>query len=219
MKEQRLTRNESRLQTRVKLIEAAELVFVRVGFDAASVEQIAAEAGFSRGAFYSNFESKDELFLELLDKKRSETQDDLDTIFREKKDAKGRFVAAREWYANQSQERTWTVIKTEFSLRALRKRALRKRLSTLWQQELETYSALLDQYFLEAGLTSPESPRTIAVSLLATAQGLGMMSLLHSDSVLDCSIAAIRKLAFERLVPSPSGKVAMGGRPGRKGKR
>lgn len=219
MKEQRLTRSESRLQTRVKLIESAERVFVRVGFDAASVEQIAAEAGFSRGAFYSNFESKDELFLELLDKKRSETQNELDTIFREKKDAKGRFAAAREWYANQSHERTWTVIKTEFSLRALRKRALRKRLRALWEQELETYSALLDQYFLEAGLTSTESPRTIAVSLLATAQGLGMLSLPNSDSVLECSIAAIRKLAFERLVPSPSGKVPIGGRPGRKGKR
>ena len=219
MKEQRLTRSESRLQTRVKLIESAERAFVRVGFDAASVEQISAEAGFSRGAFYSNFESKDELFLELLDKRRGETQNELDTIFREKKHAKGRFAAAREWYANQSQERTWTVIKTEFSLRALRKRALRKRLSALWQQELETYTALLDQYFLEAGLTSTESPRTIAVSLLATAQGLGMLSLLNSDSVLGCSTAAIRKLAFERLVPGPSGKVPIGGRPGRKGKR
>lgn len=43
-------------------------MFVRIGFDAASVERIAGEAGFPRGAFYSNFESKDALFLELLDK-------------------------------------------------------------------------------------------------------------------------------------------------------
>lgn len=207
MKGQHLTRHESQQLTRVKLIQSAERVFVRAGFDAASVEQIAEEAGFSRGAFYSNFESKDELFLELLYKKRIETQNALDNIFREKKDGNERFRAARDWYADQWQQRTWTVLKTEFNLRALRKRALRKRLSALWRQEVEAYSALLAQYFSEAGLKPAESSQTIAVSLLAAAQGLGMLSLLGSDSALESTIAESRKLAFDRLVPSPSDKV------------
>jgi AcrR family transcriptional regulator len=206
MKGRRLTRHESQQLTRVKLIESAERVFVRAGFDAASVEQIAEEAGFSRGAFYSNFESKDELFLELLYKKSIETQNALDNIFREKKDGHERFRAARDWYADQWQQRTWTVLKTEFNLRALRKRALRRRLSALWRHEVEAYSALLTQYFLEAGLKPVESSQTIAVSLLATAQGLGMLSLLGSDSALESTIAESRKLAFDRLVPSPSDK-------------
>jgi AcrR family transcriptional regulator len=201
---QRLTRRESQQLTRVKLIEAAERVFVRTGFDAASVEQIAEEAGFSRGAFYSNFESKDELFLELLDKKRIETQTALDNIFREKKDGNERFRAARDWYADQWQQRAWTILKTEFNLRALRNRALRKRLGALWQQEVQTYAAILAQYFLEAGLKPAESPQTIVVSLLAAAQGLGMLSLLGSDSALESTIAESRKLAFDRLVPGPS---------------
>jgi len=51
--------------TRQKLLDAAALVFAEVGLDAASVEAICERAGFTRGAFYSNFESKDELFLEL----------------------------------------------------------------------------------------------------------------------------------------------------------
>jgi AcrR family transcriptional regulator len=215
MNGQRLTRRESQQLTRAKLIESAERVFVCAGFDAASVEQIAEEAGFSRGAFYSNFESKDELFLELLDKKRIETQNALDTIFREKKDGNERFRAARDWYADQWQQRTWTVLKTEFNLRALRKRGLRKRLSVLWQQEVGAYSGLLAQYFLEAGLKPAESPQTIAVSLLAAAQGLGMLSLLGSDSALDSTIAESRKLAFDRLVPSPSDKVPSRNQRGR----
>ena len=85
MKPQRLTRRESRDSTRARLIESAGRVFVRAGFDAASVEQIAEEAGFSRGAFYSNFKSKDGLFLELLDRKRIETQNSLSAIFQEKR--------------------------------------------------------------------------------------------------------------------------------------
>jgi AcrR family transcriptional regulator len=51
--------------TRQKLLDAAAQVFAEEGLDAASVEEICERAGFTRGAFYSNFESKDELFLEL----------------------------------------------------------------------------------------------------------------------------------------------------------
>lgn len=51
--------------TREKLLEAAAQVFAEDGLDAASVEAICERAGFTRGAFYSNFETKDELFLEL----------------------------------------------------------------------------------------------------------------------------------------------------------
>ena len=51
--------------TRQKLLDAAAQVFAEEGLDAASVEAICDRAGFTRGAFYSNFETKDELFLEL----------------------------------------------------------------------------------------------------------------------------------------------------------
>jgi AcrR family transcriptional regulator len=51
--------------TRARLLEAAAQVFAETGLDAASVEAVCERAGFTRGAFYSNFESKDELFLEL----------------------------------------------------------------------------------------------------------------------------------------------------------
>lgn len=54
-----------REQTRARLLDAAAEVFAEVGFEGASVEAVAERAGFTRGAFYSNFQSKDELFLEL----------------------------------------------------------------------------------------------------------------------------------------------------------
>ena len=62
----RLTRAEQQAETRRALLDAAARVFVERGFVGASVEAIAAEAGYTRGAFYSNFESKEELFAELL---------------------------------------------------------------------------------------------------------------------------------------------------------
>ena len=63
----RLTREESRAVTREKLLASAYEVMAREGYEGASIDRIAEEAGFSKGAFYSNFESKDEIFLELLE--------------------------------------------------------------------------------------------------------------------------------------------------------
>jgi AcrR family transcriptional regulator len=66
MHRQRLTRAERQAQTRRELLDAAARVFVRRGFTGSSVEEISAEAGYTRGAFYSNFSSKDEILVELL---------------------------------------------------------------------------------------------------------------------------------------------------------
>ena len=59
----RLTRAQQQEVTRVALVDAAIELFIERGVDATTIEEITAEAGFSRGAFYSNFESKDALFL------------------------------------------------------------------------------------------------------------------------------------------------------------
>lgn len=72
-KSPRLSREESRLQTRAHLLAAAKRLFVERGFGATSLRDIAAEAGYTQGAFYSNFASKEELFVELM-QERSRTQ-------------------------------------------------------------------------------------------------------------------------------------------------
>ena len=64
----RLTREESKELTRLRLIESAERLFIRRGFDDASVDEISEMAGYSRGAFYSNFDSKEQVFLAVIDR-------------------------------------------------------------------------------------------------------------------------------------------------------
>lgn len=60
-----MTATRSRENTRARLLDAAQQVFAEVGLEGATVEAVCERAGFTRGAFYSNFESKDELFLTL----------------------------------------------------------------------------------------------------------------------------------------------------------
>ena len=62
------TRAEQQLQTRERLVDAAARVFGRRGYHAATLEEVAREAGYSTGAVYSNFSGKEELFLALADR-------------------------------------------------------------------------------------------------------------------------------------------------------
>ena len=72
-KKRRLTREESKARTRSELLRAASRLFVRNGFVATSLSDIAEEAALTKGAVYSNFASKEELFLALL--QETETND------------------------------------------------------------------------------------------------------------------------------------------------
>jgi AcrR family transcriptional regulator len=64
-----ITRKEKQARTRAKLMLSAGKLFCRRGLEQASVDEIAHDAGYTKGAFYSNFKSKDELFLAMLDQK------------------------------------------------------------------------------------------------------------------------------------------------------
>ncbi len=67
-----VTRKEKQARTRQKLMRSAGKLFCRHGLEQASVDEIAQDAGYTKGAFYSNFKSKEELFLAMLDAKFGE---------------------------------------------------------------------------------------------------------------------------------------------------
>src|ERR1700712_5679119 len=74
----RLTRKQRQEHTRSCLLEAAGRVFARRGLSQASVDEVAADAGFTKGAVYANFGSKEELFLEMLDVRFARRLADMD---------------------------------------------------------------------------------------------------------------------------------------------
>ena len=119
-----------RRATRARLLEAAAEVFAEEGLQGASVEAICSRAGFTRGAFYSNFESKEQLFLELLGREfdrraeHVETQASaLEPQLRESGLCLGPDEAAHyiaEFFAPETDATTWFVLETEFLLLAMR---------------------------------------------------------------------------------------------------
>lgn len=119
-----------RQATRDRLLEAAAEVFAEEGLQGASVEAICSRAGFTRGAFYSNFASKEELFLELLQREFArraqcleEQARELEPQLRERASHLDPAEAARyiaEFFGLQQEATAWFVLETELLLLAMR---------------------------------------------------------------------------------------------------
>src|SRR5271169_4172442 len=98
METARLTREQSRANTRERLLAAARRVFARSGFHGASVEEIASEAGFSTGALYSNFDGKEDLFLALMEREIAEHAREIaDAVGERSSIAERATGGARQW--------------------------------------------------------------------------------------------------------------------------
>lgn len=119
-----------RQKTRARLLDAAFEIFARNGVHAASVEMITEAAGFTRGAFYSNFSTKEELFFALMERENGLRIDQLQAGVAE---YLGPFAEQGEGIADevvgavvanvlelQSEDRRWCLVQSEFLLLAMR---------------------------------------------------------------------------------------------------
>jgi AcrR family transcriptional regulator len=142
--------------TRRKLLASARRIFAREGFEAARIQDIAAHAGHTRGAFYANFESKESLFLALLEQQVSEHLSRLTARLQSCKSDLEKIAAIRTYYLERASDRQWSFLMLEFKLFAVRHPRIRARLARAhWQIRA---SAKLQINALLSG-TFPEKPR------------------------------------------------------------
>lgn len=94
----RLSRPEAQAQTREHLVEAAKRLFIECGFAGTSLRDIAEEAGYSQGAFYSNFPCKEAVLLELLKRHVALEDDEIETIVADRNHSPEQILAKlEEW--------------------------------------------------------------------------------------------------------------------------
>ena len=139
----RLTREQKQALTREKLLRSALEVLALDGYDGASVERIADEAGFSKGAFYSNFSSKEEILLELLEGNAGHDVVELSDLLREVVDPDEVIEVVVRWSDSRAAEQKWGLIAIEFLRRAQRDGTLGDRQRHLFVSQWEQVGALL----------------------------------------------------------------------------
>jgi AcrR family transcriptional regulator len=167
-----LTRAEQKAVTRERLLVAAEEVLARHGYGGASIDLITAEAGYSKGAIYSNFESKEAVFLELLRLHMARDMSELERIV--SLDADGLSAAVSGWLESLHADSDCPLLVTELQLQARRSPAFAKRYYALQEQQTRTLASILKRYFEVASIPLPMDPFDLAASITALTNGLSL---------------------------------------------
>ena len=171
----RLTRTDSKARTRAELIAAARWVFVKRGFHAASLEEIAEEAGYTKGAVYSNFHGKDDLFLAVLDEQYSQRTEAYAELMLGAEDMEETFRAiARFMLDAYAREPAWWSLVSDFSTHAARDPELRERLRATRERFIEAMAQLI---------TSVEEQHGFRYRVLATEVARGTGALMRGMTV------------------------------------
>jgi AcrR family transcriptional regulator len=200
MATRRLTRAEKRAATRQALLQAAATVFARRGLVGASVEEITEEAGFSRGAFYSNFESKEELFLTLIEGRSAEHVAGIAQAFRHGESVQerirngGRFIDALV-----TRERQWCTLYMEFWAAAMRNPTLRPRFAAQYRAVRAGTAQMIQAQTDGLGIPLDTSAEELAGTLVAVFEGYVLQKLIDPQLLPDDFFARLLVRFFGRL--------------------
>ncbi len=155
--------------TRRKLLAAAEKIFARDGFEAARLADIAALAGYTRGAFYAHFKSKEDIFFALLELWVGRRIADVNAVLERQADPAARLRALREHYAQIAADRRLALLSLEFKLFAIRHPNAHARLRARQRPLRENAANILRRLTKDAGAQ-------LAIPGIAAATGLGSLS-------------------------------------------
>ena len=171
---QRLTRQESRLETRTRLLESAAQLFARGGYEGASVDLIAESAGYSKGAFYSNFETKEAIFLELLDAHKRREIDALAQLLAQDIPASELLSLIRNSETGRGSDFDFGLLSAEFQLQACRDKTFAKTYAKLHRTHRDTMAGLVTKLFAKLDRIPPCAPKDLADIIMALTTGLSL---------------------------------------------
>lgn len=181
---ERLTREQSRAQTRARLLDAAAELFAEHGVNGASVEQIAERAGYSRGALYGNFADKHELAMALLEERTRREYEEVRALAV----GAGSPVEAQErlraWHRERARHlEGWLALRTELWLYAIRQPEARSAVADGERFALDVIGAGLRREFDAAGVAPPADVERLALIVHALGDGLLMQRALTPDEI------------------------------------
>jgi AcrR family transcriptional regulator len=182
-----LTPERRRAMTRQHLLDAAAIVFARNGFHGSTLDEVAATAGFTKGAVYSNFKSKDDLFLELLDDRIDRQFAVVSEVLESgSHDAAEQFPRIREIFGSEMfWDENFTTLWLEFVLYARRNPEARAKLAASVQRSRAQVQELIEHEFATVGVSPSYPTRDLAEISLALFNGLGIDRLVNPSVVTD----------------------------------
>ena len=196
----RLSREEKKQATRNRLIEAAAEVISRKGFAATSVDEVAEHAGLTKGAVYSNFASKEELFLAVIDRHVSQRTESIAGVV----DA-GRSIGEQLAQGGQiftaalAEDRKWFLLGLEFSIYAARNPDVTPTLGRGYRRMRTQVAELIQRRADDQGRTLPVPADQLSRAIFALSNGIALEKLGDPDGVTSELFGEILGLILQTL--------------------
>lgn len=195
-----ISRQQARTQaTQRKLLRSAERIFARDGFEAARIEDIAAAAGYTRGAFYANFDSKEELFMSLLEDFVGRRIRDVRELIAQANTPEEQAEALRDYYARVATQRRWALIFMEYKLFAIRHPQVRSRLQQRMRGLRSGGIEILRNLSTALGRHTPVSSTAGAVAMGALSNALLLEQLVDPTLLSAGNVHTLLSLFFDLL--------------------
>jgi len=198
------TKHQQRTEaTRRALLAAAKRIFARDGFEAARIEDIAGATGHTRGAFYANFNSKEDLFFALFEQEAGDRLRDLRSALEKCSDSDGRLRALRKFYVGRVSDRQWVMLALEFKLFALRHPKLRARLARTHRRIRESLKLEMIGNLIPELLRDGREKREVRrVALEAVLNGLVLEHAYDPETISQTQATAVLGRMFDVLMAS-----------------
>jgi len=210
----RLTRKEKQAHTRKCLMSSAAKVFARRGMEQASIDEVADDAGYTKGAFYANFKNKEELFLAMLDERFAERLEQCDRVMAsgESPVEQARQIGL-DFMRYVAADPEWERLFFEFAAYAARNDEFRQELVTRYRSLRERIAESYRRRAEELGVEPPVPVEELATMTFAMANGIALEKLLEPEAVPDELYATMLSVFFTGLASlTPQGEEKARGR-------
>jgi AcrR family transcriptional regulator len=188
----RLTRAESQARTRALIIDAATRLFLRDGFQVTSLEQIGEEAGFTRGAVYSNFPSKTAMGIAVIDELYERKARELQAALEAREGLDEWFDALAAWAEGTIGDPQWTRLEIELAAFSAHDDEYRAATAARYARMRDYWAQLIAVRFSDA---LPIDAETLSVVILALGLGTGAQRSVDPDLPGSGWVALLRELA------------------------
>ena len=198
----RLTREESRAQTRATLIAVGRRHFLRYGLGGAVAEKIAEDAGYSRGALYSNFDGKEDLFIAVIQEEQARNLNVYRSLLKEEPSGKKRLKKFRDAIADLMTDRDWIMLRAEFEIGALRSERIRQRFVELHRLQQRDGSELVRDLLRSPDVTSKWKPEDFITVIINLAHGLAVTQRILGPELSQKNTRDLVHSLFDDLISS-----------------
>lgn len=195
-----------RAEVRRKLLRSAAKLFMKRGLSATSLAAVAGDAGFSKGAVYSNFENKDELCFELLSSGIDARIAEVKNVMSSESEPKRMVgLAGDRLLRIVEAEPGWQTFFVELWLRCVRNQTLRRRFSAKRKLMRGQIATLLSSQAEAAGYELPVPAEYLASYVLALSNGLGMERQIDAEAVPGSIMGKLLGWTFTGMIAEAQG--------------